>query len=351
MANYGPDLPYSTPWRRYQMPFTRLELGKGISEEAMVGPWNHPSGTSAMDVFVNDDAFFTFATGPDRYRFAMTDDASGDFIGAGASHWVSNEFWINGGKGLYTGTDKKMRLGKPVNDKDFAGKACINVVTADTDSAYYLAKDTESRVGNKVELITVEPGLHIAFATTNKTAYATNDYYDFTLDYDYLRQLPKEYNGVWSCWMYVPIDSGEYTYSHDLPSELNIRGFNIYLNPMRIGPKQKFTDISAIVAKDFGLTGYVISKPKGEAWLGEHVIPTPFPSSPVANQTVKEISTDIDFSIGDLSRRSVAMHHSATHQGGERQDDLRIELRFNDTTVNTAEMIAGQYIQVVIVPQ
>ena len=349
MANLGPGLPYATPWRRYQMPFTRLERGKGIKAESSVGPWTHPSGTAAMDIYVNDDAFFTLASPLESYKFTMTDGGlANDYIGASANHFQNNMFWTNGLQGINT-NPRKMRLSQPANDTDEAAKACINVVNPGTDSVYFKERDTENRVGNKAELVTIEPGLHFAFNTTDPKIYANNDYYEFTLDYDYLRQLPKQYNGAWSCWMHIPCDAGDYTYSQNLPSELNLRAFSLYMNPIRFGPKQEFTDISAVTAKDYGITTYLISKPKGEDWLGTHVIAQPF-GVDTANETVKLMSLDADFSIGDSTDFHAPMHHSALDAGAERQQDLRLELTFPDITVGPATMIRGQYLQMVIVP-
>jgi hypothetical protein len=349
MAGLGPKLPWATPWKRYQIPFTRLERGKGIRAESSVGPWNHPSGTGAMDIYVNDDVFFTLSSTINPYKFTMTNGGlANDFIGASANHWQSNRYWIDGFEGVNTAA-RKMRLSQPANDTDEAAKACINVVNPGTDSVYFKKRDTENSLGNKAELITIEPGLHFAFNTTDPKLYETDDYYEFTLDYDYLRKLPKQYDGTWSCWMHVPRTAGDYTYSQDLPSELNLRNFSVYINPIRFGPKQFFTDIDAATAKDFGLTAYLISKPKGEDWLGEHDVAHAL-SSTTSNETVRPISLDTDFSIGDFSNMQVPMHHSADDAGAERQHDLRLELTFPDITVGPAIMMRGQYIQVVIIP-
>jgi hypothetical protein len=241
-----------------------------------------------------------------------------------------------------------MKLGKPVNDTDFSAKACINVVTPGDSSNYVFGRDTKNRLGNKVELVTIEPGLHLGFTTTDPRIYETSDSYEFVLDYEYLSKLPKKYHGGWSCWMYAPTSAGDYTYSQDLPSELNLRPFSVHINPIRFGVKQKFDNIG-VTAKDFGITTYLISKPKGENWLGEHNIPTIF-GSDTANQTVKLMSMDVDFSKGDSTDFHAIMHHSTMHGGAQRQQDLRLEMTFPDTTVGPATMIAGQYLQVVIIP-
>jgi hypothetical protein len=347
MPNLGPGLPYATPWRRYQKPFTRLKLGEGIKAEASVGPWDHPSGHAAMDVFVNDDAFCTFASPIESYRFVMTNDSGGDFVGASNNHFKMNRYWIDGVQGTSIGP-RKMRLQKPVNDNNLTGKSVINVATPEAESVYFKKRDTVNRLGNKTELITIEPGLHISFCTNDFYAYADDDYYHFELDYDYIRQLPKVYNGAWTCWIYVPGEAGDFTYTQDLPSELNLRPFSVHINPVRYGPKQDFTNITA-GAKDFGLTTYLISKPKGEDWLGEHDI-AHILGSTTSNETVKAITLDTDFSIGDSTDMHATMHHSVDNAGAERQQDLRLEITFPDTTIGPATMYRGQYIQVVIIP-
>ena len=62
MAEKGPGLPYSTQWKRYQLPWTELVDGKGLTD---VINTNCP-----MNIYVNDDVFFN-APNVNDYAFTM----------------------------------------------------------------------------------------------------------------------------------------------------------------------------------------------------------------------------------------------------------------------------------------
>jgi hypothetical protein len=340
MAVRGPNKPYATDWKRYQLPFTRLEEGKGLT--GVTGTGELANATNGLDVYINDDVFWKQGAFSDIQRhFVMTDDAGGDFIGASANQWTTNKYWLDGTSGATS--SRKMRLGTVNNASNASGKALINVGNPDTDSVYYQKRQLLNSRGNNVELITIEPGLHIGFLSEVNTVYASGNKWGFKLDWDYLNNIPRDYNGLWSCWMYVPVSAEDWTVSQNIPTELAIRGFSVLINPIQYGPKQEFTDISGLTPKDFGLSWQVVRKMKGEDWI------TPS-GSIFANESVVIGQIDKDYSIGSTDFEHASMHLPGAAAGAEREQDMRLEINFPSITLAEATMQAGQYIQVVLSP-
>ena len=330
MAVRGPSPPYATPWRNYQLPWTRLTSGKGLKDVI--------SNNIGLDIYINDDTILDYP-GCDFYNFDMTSDIGGDIIGYSNGHWLQSQYWISGGTGAFTGSDKGMRLGLPSNADARHGKALINVISPETESDYSMARGLKGSTGNGQEILTIEPGLHMGFQSNSATSYLTNDRLRFSLDKDYIRNLPKDYNNIWTCWLYVPTNYDDGTISQNLPSELQLTDFSIHINPLRFGPKQLLTDVSSGTAKDFGLTWRLQTKPKAAPWR-----------TVANNKTVVLGTADKDYSVGDVDRGTAVMHRSAIGSGAEREQDLRIELTYPSLTMQEAIMIPGQYLQVVITP-
>tara|TARA_R110000824_G_scaffold129621_1_gene291143 strand:+ start:2835 stop:3848 length:1014 start_codon:yes stop_codon:yes gene_type:complete len=329
--------PYSTDWKSYQLPWTRLEVGSGLTTKTEAGAMGVAG--QGLDVYINDDAFFLDSKVPNgAYAFGMTHHASvsgGDFIGATSGKWTSNAYFTGGTPGAIHDT-RKMRLGTPADADDRHGKALINVVSPEVETVHSLARGLVGSTGNTQEIITVEPGLHIGFQNTSHTIYGDDAKTDIVLDYDYISKLPKQQHSVYTCWMYVPENSGDVTESLYLPSELQLNSFNIIVNPMRFGPKQLFSQIST--TKDFGLTVGVETKPRGSSVWSTN------------NTGVITGSTDLDYSIGDIDVFTAAVHRSGLGQGGERQQDMKITLTFPDISLSPAIMTPAQHLQVVLIP-
>ena len=331
MAIKGPGVPYATPWKNYQLPWTRLTDGKGLKDVVTVN--------LGLDIYINDDILLDYPR-TTQYTIGMQNDIGGDFFGAGTSTYERSMFWIDGTSGTYTSTGNKIRLGLPDNISDRHGKAMVNVVSPEVESDYSRARGITGSTGNGQEIITIEPGLHFGFQSDSPTAHATSDRVRFSLDSDYIQSIPKDYNNVWTSWMYVPISGDDITLSQNLPSELQLKSFSVHVNPIRFGPKQLFTDILGGTAKDFGLSWYLQRKSKGQDWAAldfeaQHVI----------------IGTaDKDYSAGEIDRDVATMHFPSMLSGAERLQDMRIAFKFQSVTLSEATMILGQYLQVVIVP-
>jgi hypothetical protein len=334
MATRGPGLPYSTGWKRYQLPWTELVDGKGLYD---VVNTNCP-----MNIYVNDDVFFN-APIVNNYAFIMTNDGLGDQVGASTSHWRQGSYWINGtGHATYSGTDKKMKLGSAVDATHRHGKAVYGM-NASTQNTYHEARQLPNPASpsDMQEVITIEPGLHMGWSGTNAAAYSDDDQFGFKIDIDYVKQLPKQYNNVWSSWVYAPIVANDVSYTADLPTELNELPFTIVINPIKFGPKQSFGDISLLTAKDYGLTTKLHYLTRGQDWpaaVGDH-------------QNALTVATDIDYSVGQTTHEVAPMHMAAAATGSQRATKMRMSFEFPSTHVSEATMIPGQYLQILIIPQ
>jgi len=333
MAERGPGLPFTTGWKNYQLPWTELVDGKGLTNVINV---NCP-----MNIYVNDDVFFN-APNVNDYAFTMTSDFGGDQVGAGASHWRMGRYWIDGtANASYSGTAKKMKLGSAVDSTGRHGKA-LYAVNASTQNDYHEARQLPNPASpsDMQEVITIEPGLHMGWSGTSATAYANDDKFSFRIDLDYVKQLPKQYNNVWSTWVYLPKDANDITYTDDLPSELNELPFTVVVNPIKFGPKQLFSDISMLTAKDYGLTIKLHYQALGNDW-----------PSFSGHTDIITVCDDIDFSIGQTVHEIAPMHMAAGGTGSQRAGKMRMTLQFPSTHVSEAEMMIGQYVQILIIPQ
>ena len=77
MATRGPNLPYVTGWKRYQLPWTELRDGKGL---------NVTDDRLPMNIYVNDDVFFN---APNVNNYALRVFSVQEFIDTDATGIVS----------------------------------------------------------------------------------------------------------------------------------------------------------------------------------------------------------------------------------------------------------------------
>jgi hypothetical protein len=262
MANRT-GLPYATPWKNYHLPFTELKVRKGLMTESI-------SSTALTayppSIYINDDWVCKVPKSPDSYRMVfdapISEPSDQGRVGYAGGEWRSNRYWFDGqegsknlwpAKGIGTTNGKGLMFARPMkynphtSSTDWNTKQAINVTAASTnildglDTVYVgrqLSEDFPQASLTKQEIVTIEPGLHIGFTKGMVTeGLGDGDTYEFTLDYDYIAQMAKEKRNTYSCWMWVPNEVDDFTYSDILPANLTKSNYTLCINPIRSGIK------------------------------------------------------------------------------------------------------------------
>ena len=209
MPSSNSGFPYSTKWKNYRRPLTRLEAGVGYTIDTATGQF----GTTGLDVWIeNDYALEADVLG--SYRVIMTGAIPDE-----CNTLYRPNYFIDGTSGICDASAATGLNSQPwfkLGNEDSIHKLDVQNST----------RATQSSVGNNQSLYMIVPGLYIGFIGTSSIAYSTNDEFAFTLKENALDGIPKVIDGTYSAYCKMPLTDGDIIYTHDLPSFLSNKSLN-----------------------------------------------------------------------------------------------------------------------------
>ena len=249
MPSTNSGFPYSTKWKNYRYPLTRLEAGVGYTGDTASGHF----ATNGLDVWIEHDyaleadvlgSYRVIMTGglPDEcntiYRPNYFVDGTSGMCDASAATGLNSEPWF--------------KLG----NEDSIHKLDVQNST----------RATQSSEGNNQSLYMIAPGLYIGFIGTSATAYSTNDEFAFTLKGSALAGIPKVMDNTYTAYCKMPLTDGDIIYTHNLPTFLSNQSLNFMLHFAPDFPKIQETSttencaISAQLEESIDNNNYVGTK-------------------------------------------------------------------------------------------
>ena len=201
-ANTG--FPWSTKWKNYRYPLTRISDRDVYSIDTQSGYFL----AGGLDIWIEHD-YVLEADILGSYRVIMTGGIPDE-----CNTIYRPNYFLDGTTGLSDASAATSSNSVPWFQ--VGGSDTVNAI-----DSLHSTRATQSSIGNNQSLYMIVPGLYIGFVRQSSTGWSTNDEFAFTLKPTILDGIPKIMDGTYTAYCKMPLLDGDRVFTHDLPSSIN----------------------------------------------------------------------------------------------------------------------------------